>query len=184
MNKKKQNIDIFRKICKFPFFQFWNFNEIYIFRFLKYYAKISSNYIKFWNVQEIKIFSILSFSEYSRIFWNFQQKNKNFDIFKKISKFAFFQFWNFNEISKISIFVFNLEICKKFPVFQFSEFSGIRSDMQFYNCGLDDDFCFWISWVKWAVSELVTPIQIVSPDGATSIVTASGILRKNCSNDL
>ena len=50
-------------------------------------------------------------------------------MFKKISKFPFF------EISKIFIFLFNFEICKKFLFFQISEFSGIRSDTQFYNSG-------------------------------------------------
>ena len=51
-------------------------------------------------------------------------KNQNLDIFKKN--------FHISSISKISIFVFNFEMCTKFPFFQFS---GIRSDTQFYNSG-------------------------------------------------
>ena len=106
-------------------------------RFAKYYAIILNfqfNYIKFWDYREIKIFFYLwdfqRIIKYSEIF----NKNQNFDIFKKICKFPFFQFWNFHEISIFSILkfpffqfwnfpFFNFEILMKFPFFSIFKFS-------------------------------------------------------------
>ena len=114
-------------------------------RFSKYYSK---NWyfqsIKFGDFKKLRfLFSILRFSEYYIVFRNFQPRIKilifsrkflnlhffsilkfhwnfqNFDIFKKISKFPFFQFL---------FSILGFEICTKLP---FSNFG----DTQFYNSG-------------------------------------------------
>ena len=76
-------------------------------------------------LQEIKIFfSILRFSYILKISTT---KIKILICSRKFLNFHFLKFLNFQEIS---IFLFNFE---KFIFFQISEFSGIRSDTQFYN---------------------------------------------------
>ena len=81
-------------------------------RFSTYYIK------KFRHFQEI--IEILTFS----------RNNRNFDIFKKLSQFYFFQFFDFHRLS--SFYRFSK---KRFDI------SGIRSDTPIYNSGLDGHFC-------------------------------------------
>jgi len=100
-------------------FSILRFSEYYIvFRNFQPRIKILIFSRKFLNLH---FFSILKFH------WNFQ----NFDIFKKISKFPFFQFL---------FSILGFEICTKLP---FSNFG----DTQFYNSGYRI-ISSWISWSK------------------------------------
>ena len=65
-----------------------------------------------WRIPDtLKYFKIL----YYLMCYNFQQKIKILIFSRKFLNFHFFQLGNSQEITKISIFVFNFEIFKKFP---------------------------------------------------------------------